>query len=241
MTPGFAQPREQLPWLYYPESDRVIINAHNFTRAFSPAVNGKTPFAAWIPTRSQNAEDIVGSNDGTLTNGASVVTNSGAGGTHAFSFDGINDYVLVPNLSAMTAWTISCWSYSTSTIPYPSPVCLKLGTLACNGIVGELTQWKPIRNDSYAANKGGTRIENVWQHLLVTWTGTVLSLYVDNVIGASGAAGSGWGITDSRIGDGYSTQEFKGFIDDVRIWNSVLDSSDRAHLYASGSGRGVTE
>lgn len=199
------------------------------------------PVAAWIPTRFQSAEDAVGSNDGTLTNGASIVTNAAAGGTHAFSFDGINDYVLVPNLSAMTAWTISCWSYSTSAVAYPSPVCLKLGTIACNGVVGEGAQWKPIRNDSYAANKGGTRTENVWQHLLVTWTGTVLSLYVDNVIGASGAAGSGWGITDSRIGDGYSTQEFKGFIDDVRIWDLVLDSTDRAHLFASGAGRGVTE
>jgi hypothetical protein len=30
MTPGFGKPREELPWLYYPESNRVIINAHNF-------------------------------------------------------------------------------------------------------------------------------------------------------------------------------------------------------------------
>ena len=38
MTPGFAKPRADLPWLYYPRNDRVIINAHNFTPAtpFSP-------------------------------------------------------------------------------------------------------------------------------------------------------------------------------------------------------------
>lgn len=30
MTPGFAKTRQELPWLYYPEADRVIINAHNF-------------------------------------------------------------------------------------------------------------------------------------------------------------------------------------------------------------------
>lgn len=30
MTPGLAKTRAELPWLYYPENDRVIINAHNF-------------------------------------------------------------------------------------------------------------------------------------------------------------------------------------------------------------------
>jgi hypothetical protein len=29
MTPGFAKSRAELPWLPYPEKDRVIINAHN--------------------------------------------------------------------------------------------------------------------------------------------------------------------------------------------------------------------
>lgn len=38
MTPGFAKTRAELPWLYYPRNDRVIINAHNFTPpAWTPA------------------------------------------------------------------------------------------------------------------------------------------------------------------------------------------------------------
>lgn len=37
MTPGFAKPREELPWLPYGECSRVIINAHNF------------PSSAWTP------------------------------------------------------------------------------------------------------------------------------------------------------------------------------------------------
>lgn len=36
VTPGFAKPRSELPWLPYWEQDRVIINAHNFTPAFIP-------------------------------------------------------------------------------------------------------------------------------------------------------------------------------------------------------------
>jgi hypothetical protein len=37
MTPGFAKPRSELPWLPYEEQDRVIINSHNFTSAWTPA------------------------------------------------------------------------------------------------------------------------------------------------------------------------------------------------------------
>jgi hypothetical protein len=38
VTPGFAKPRSDLPWLPYEEQDRVIINAHNFTSpAWTPA------------------------------------------------------------------------------------------------------------------------------------------------------------------------------------------------------------
>jgi len=57
------------------------------------AVNGKTPIAAWVPTRPQNATDVIVSNDGTLTNGASVVSATGEGGSHAFDLDGVNDFV----------------------------------------------------------------------------------------------------------------------------------------------------
>lgn len=37
MTPGYAKPRSELPWLPYEEQDRVIINAHNFGGTWTPA------------------------------------------------------------------------------------------------------------------------------------------------------------------------------------------------------------
>lgn len=50
MTPGFAKSRQELFWLPYPEKDRVIINAHNFS---PPALIG-TAFtvAPSSPTRN---------------------------------------------------------------------------------------------------------------------------------------------------------------------------------------------
>lgn len=36
MTPGVAKSREELPWLYYPRNNELIINAHNFS-GWTPA------------------------------------------------------------------------------------------------------------------------------------------------------------------------------------------------------------
>jgi hypothetical protein len=69
------------------------------------AVNGKTPVAAWIPSRDDagngttTLNDLVGSNNGTLTNFALTGTTSnwvadtGAGGIRALDFDGVNDFI----------------------------------------------------------------------------------------------------------------------------------------------------
>jgi hypothetical protein len=68
MTPGFAQSRDQLPWLYYPESDRVIINAHNF------------PSSSFDPSQIATAVWLDGSDASTLydaVSGGSLVASNG--------------------------------------------------------------------------------------------------------------------------------------------------------------------
>lgn len=45
MTPGFAKPRAELPWLPYGDVSRVIINAHNFGGTWTPA---DTTEALWL-------------------------------------------------------------------------------------------------------------------------------------------------------------------------------------------------
>lgn len=45
MTPGFAKSRAQLPWIPYGKCNRVIINQHNFTTAWTPAA---LSLALWL-------------------------------------------------------------------------------------------------------------------------------------------------------------------------------------------------
>ena len=64
MIPGFAQPRSELPWLYYPERDRVIINSHNFTPAITYGWEASQSIAA--------VGDSVVSTEGTLVEAKSL-------------------------------------------------------------------------------------------------------------------------------------------------------------------------
>lgn len=69
MTPGFAKSRAELPYLYYPKADRVIINAHNFT----PAI--------WTPAQISTSLWLDGSDASTLfdaVSGGSLVAANGA-------------------------------------------------------------------------------------------------------------------------------------------------------------------
>jgi hypothetical protein len=99
MIPGFAKSRQELPWLPYPESDKVfVINAHNFPSAgFSPAVNGKMPIVAWIPSRDDAGNGTTTLNDlgNNSVDGSFVglptsawVANTDAGGVRALDFTG---------------------------------------------------------------------------------------------------------------------------------------------------------
>lgn len=124
MTPGIAKSRKVLFYLPYPEPDKVIINAHNFTPAFTGSVNGKSPAACWCPSRdtagngTTTLTDFAGSNNGTLTNFALTgstsnwIADTTAGGVRALNFDGTNDVVLPSIVSAIngaSAISISMW------------------------------------------------------------------------------------------------------------------------------------
>lgn len=125
MTPGYAKPRSELPWLPYESLDRVIINSHNFTPAFNPSVNGKSPSEVYCPSKdtagngTTTLTGLVAGNSGTLTNFAlsgstsNWVADTSAGGIRALDFDGSNDYVTIPHNSVLnpgtSAFSISCW------------------------------------------------------------------------------------------------------------------------------------
>lgn len=136
MTPGFAKPRHELPWLPYGKVDRVIINAHNFTPLWTPA---QISTALWL-----DAADSTTLYD--ATTGGSLVAADGSvarwedksgnvrhvtqstsinrplrktayeGGRDSILFDGSNDALLLASNLSIGTHTVFVVARNTATI-----------------------------------------------------------------------------------------------------------------------------
>ncbi len=254
MTPGYAKPRSELPWLPYRETDKMfVINSHNFgggPAVFDPSVNGKMPIAAWIPSRTQSADDFFGVNNGTLTNGASIVADTGAGGTDAFNFDGVNDYVAAGVQAGLSgSASASFWIKRSGGINLH-------GIVGCSNAAGANISFHcELANGSNLGALWGANpylrvwgsnpvvMLNTWSHGCVVRSGSAgnwtVQIYIDGTLSLSFATaiatGSDQPLSIGRPG-AFNGQYFPGRIDDVRIWNQALNATDVAALYAAQRG-----
>ena len=263
VTPGFAKTRAELPWLYYPRNDRVLINSHNFpSSGWTPAVNGKSPINAWVPSRdtagngTTTLTDLSGSNNGTLTNMelADWVADTNAGGVRALEFDGVNEDVQMGTISAINGATVvsmSAWIYRASTGT----------TVGLGGAAGVTTNrfsliWFSDGNVYISASATANTYAfcaltgTGWKHIVVNYNGAAsgdsnrLKVSIGGVsktMSFSGTVPSALGTVtpEFSLGRDASNRYSGGRIDDVRLFTQALDSSDIAALYASGNGRGV--
>lgn len=121
MTPGYAKPRSELPWLPYKEHDRVIINAHNFGSTWTPAqistylwvraadastlydaTSGGSLVAAdgtvaRLEDKSGNSRHFTQSTSGSRPARKTVIQN----GLDVLRFDGTADRMSIPSSTAM--------------------------------------------------------------------------------------------------------------------------------------------
>jgi len=212
VTPGFAKPRSELPWLPYGETDRVIINAHNFTRLFSAAVNGKMPIAAWIPSRDTAGNGtttltaLVGASNGTLKNmdaATDWVADANAGGVRALDFDGVNDFVdlgVTSCLSSTGNWTVAGWILHNDTPADTDPLFSQYTATAGNGrLFFGVDSANKLRlflgsQGAYASvsvTSSSTLATSTWFHIAATRSANVFTIWLNGAsVGTHSAAGA---------------------------------------------------
>jgi fibronectin type 3 domain-containing protein len=182
------------------------------------------------------AADATGNgNVGTLTNGPSWTTAGKYGG--ALSFDGSNDFVLVnhsASLNLTNAMTLEAWVYPTSAAGgwhaiiqkevdayflHSSGTGAPLDPTAGGTFSGQLSY--------FAASSPMTL--NAWNHVAVTWDGSIMRLYVNGAAAATQTRGGTLQSTTAplRIGGNSPYAEmFQGRIDEVRIYNRALTQAE---------------
>jgi len=194
------------------------------------------------------AYDSAGSNDGTVYGGAQWTAGKLGG---ALYFDGVNDYVDCLNDGSIDIpdnISISLWFNSpawTNKLDYVNGLISKRDHYL-PGFDWEIYYSKNLNGiclwDSSVPSFNNMHVvpsTNTWQHLVVTKSGTVASLYLDGILRATDATSALWDTGDKvKIGvldldPQYVDKGFyQGMIDDVRIYNRVLNADEVAQLYA---------
>lgn len=191
-------------------------------------------------TTGTTLADSKGTNTGTLYNMAGnewtpslPLTNT----SNALNFDGINDYVLLDDLSiytGLTSLTVEAWVYPTAAAGWhevfqvlPNNITLALSGISLYGFI----------NDNAAGTQNSITIANAvtlneWNHIAMTWdssTGEHI-LYANGVeIGSISnastdalVAGTGGPYIGTLEG---SSEMYQGAIDELRIWNTALSAT----------------
>lgn len=178
---------------------------------------------------------------------------------YSLNFDGVDDYVTITNPSIDDFGTgpmsASVWIKTSSV-----PVANGIGTIVDNKIAGTNSAGFNLQLDTNgrayfrvangsSQNTSGTATQVLtdgnWHHLTGTLTrnggGDTLSLYIDGRLATSNVITAGWNITSSTnllfgaYSTGITNGNFQGQIDDVRLFNYNLTSSQVKQLFNQGS------
>jgi len=194
------------------------------------------PVAEWKMDEGtgQYAYDTSGnSNTGTL--GSSSSSNSSdptwAAGKYGkgLKFDGTDDYVSFSGVTLTNTHTVSMWIY-------PIPSSDTYGNLFSSGTTGFLYRGN-LKKVTYFYSgidhlNDTALTENQWHHVNVVSNSGNATFYIDGK--ADGTATGALGYTTSRMGDDTYSENFKGLIDQVKIYNYARTAAQVAWDYNRG-------
>jgi len=194
-----------------------------------------------------NANDESGNGYNGTVNGAMLTMDRFGDLNKAYSFDGINNNILVQhsnsfNFQANNMFSISCW-LNTQNLNNLNCIIIdkqqSLGNSQLGWNVGIETNSMfnlYLHNGVgglYSSNYGLVNI-NEWANLLYTWDNGVSNVYLNGqFIGTSNINDQVGDNSESLIigNNDFGSFGFNGFIDDIGIWNRALTADEVLALY----------
>lgn len=169
--------------------------------------------------------DLTGNGyNGTLVNGVGYSSLNGG----SLSFDGTDDIVNLSNVATTNTFTLNMWIY-----PIPSSdVYGALFTQASFAGIFYLGGSKKITYYTTPTDRVTTAvlIENRWNNVVIINNGGNVSFYINSALDAS-TFSSVNGFTAGMIGNDNFSENFKGNISIINLYNRVLSSTEILQNY----------
>ena len=226
----------------YDSSGAVAISSNIFVTVTSDCVLPPSGIISWWRGEG-NANDFFGINNGTLY-GSATANGVGQIGS-AFTFDGVNGVVSVPDSSTLNAasgsqLTVELWAY-------------RIGSSSSMNLIGKRSECGPVGGNyqlsltsdfgltfgngaSDQAASGKDLPMNQWVHLAGTYDGSMFKLYMNGQL--IGAATGNLGPMNSSpliIGGSGNCSRFSGFLDEVALYNRALSAQEIQSIYFAGA------
>ena len=199
---------------------------------------------AYYPFSGSPIDETGNGHDGVASGGINLTTDRFNNVNSAYEFDGINDFINTSSIFDFSSRSLSLWinpydiSGSVSTVKVAISQDddeLDYGILRVDFEDYYMNLWAGGSSGKYTTPDVSI---NSWVHLVLIRDEERTIYYVNNVLvytSTSDGIGSTWGPNpEFIIGSGRHTtdQFFKGKIDDIRIFNRVINESEIQTLYA---------
>ncbi len=231
--------------------------AEGGANAYRAVVLADAPLAYYrLDDQGMTAKDEVGAHDGvykgTVTHGAGAI----AGDTNrAATFDGMTGYVDIGDVLAFTndaPFTIEAWASPVNGAT--DPACIASKSFASGGVGGNISEGYTVylRQDGNTVTvaryrsgvddtiSGPSVTSGTFTHVVATYDGATIAIWIDGVSVASGASTRALVSTTQPLTIGASRGGiycyFRGALDEVAIYGKALAGGTiRAH-HAAGLG-----
>jgi len=229
-----------------------VLSDSEITSLYNAGTGAEYPFSSQL---LPSPNDSVSTNHGTLMNGTTFTTGKIG---KAFTFDGVNDYVALPNNSlaftgdfSMSGWiilnSVSGNQCIISNLSFISPNVSNgwLFVMRNQKLNFELYQ----NNNTYTVLASTSNLNSsTWYHVAVTRkasTGT--KIYINGVLDSSNSSSYNPTYTSSipiptsigawKYDSSTIAQYTSGKIDGLSVWDKELTSTEVTSLYNSGNGK----